>query len=454
MSSIRPIRVHLISLGCAKNTVDSETVLGELLGAGFELAVRQEDADLILINTCGFIESARRESYAVITEILESKDSGGMPRVVAMGCLSQRFGDELHEKFPDLDGVFGFNAYGRMAQVCRDVMTGEGGVVNRDYVVESKSGSGCGPADIYSGPRLLTSPGGYAYLRIAEGCNNRCAYCSIPDIRGPMRSRPPGDVVDEAISLEGMGVKEIILVAQDTTLYGRDLAKRHGLAQLLEALIKKTNIPRIRLLYAHPGHLDNDVMAILCGSDRLCRYLDVPVQHVNNRILRCMKRGYDRAVIETILARLRDSVPGMVLRTTVMVGFPGETRDEFKELLKFVEAGYFQHLGVFGFSCEQGTMAGSMKNQIAPQLIAERINQIVAAQQVVSFAWQDSRIGSEVEVMLDREVSPGLWAGRSISEAPEVDSEIMIKGTKFSHGDTFRACVIARDGYDIRAIPV
>jgi len=447
----RAWKISLVSLGCPKNTVDSETALGELLGDGFALVSEAEDADLVLVNTCGFVESARQEAYAVIEEMLGLKARAAALRVAVMGCLAQDQGRDLAARFPELDAVFGFGVYGRLASCCRNLLAApekQGCAVEG---VRDPAGTEA-PTGVYAGPRLVLSQA-YAYLRIAEGCDNRCAYCTIPRIRGPFRSRPLEEIVTEARELEEMGVRELVLVAQDTTRYGADREGTSCLARLLDQLLAGPDVSRVRVLYAHPAHLDRATVRLLAEEPRLCSYLDLPVQHVSSRILAAMNRGYGRTHLESLLAGLRRSAPGLVLRTTVMVGFPGESEAEFEELLAFVSAGHFQHLGAFGYSAEAETAAAALGPALAKAVIQERLDCVMQAQQVVACEWLEIRVGTTVDVFLEPPRNPTEWEARSTGEAPQVDGMIRIRGRKFTSGDMIRACLTRRDGYDICAVP-
>lgn len=451
----RPPRVALVSLGCAKNRVDSESALGELLEGGFELAPEPSDADLILVNTCGFIQSARDESYSVLQEMLALRDDEGWPKVAALGCLSQREGETLLQRLPRLEAVFGLEAYGELSALCESILGfDEATRPARKWRLGKptlrKKGQPCRALD--GSPRLLTTPPSYAYLRISEGCDNRCAYCAIPRIRGPLHSRAPGAIVEEAKALAGeQGVSELVLVAQDTTAYGDDRKDTH-LAALLEQLLAQTEVPRLRILYAHPGHLNDDVIALLGREPRLCRYLDLPIQHVNDDILAAMRRPYRRADLEDLLCRLRAACPDLVLRSTLLAGFPGESDAAFAELLDFVRSGQVQHLGAFAYSPEAETRAQHLPSMLEPAEIERRRDALLEAQQAVSHAWQESRAGHEVEVLVDRRLEADLWECRSCAEAPEVDPVIRMNAENLDVGGIFRACLTRRSGYDMEAI--
>jgi len=313
-------RIALISLGCAKNLVDAEVALADILSAGFDLTVEPSAADLVIINTCAFIEPARQESQAAIAAALALRQPGERrPAVAAMGCYPVRGMAELERLFPDLDGIIGLVERDFTPKICRRLLAGE-----RVRCVSALCSPGVKDRKVSATPRprLLLTPPSYAYLKISEGCDNRCAYCSIPLIRGPMRSRHADAVLAEAAGLAKRGVAEIVLVAQDTTAYDLDRRGRPGLAGLLRRLLQGTEAPRLRILYAHPRHLDDEVMALLASEKRLCRYLDMPIQHVNSRILKAMGRGYDGEHVERLLEKLR-KIKGLVLRTTLLAGFPG-----------------------------------------------------------------------------------------------------------------------------------
>lgn len=440
-------RVMLVSLGCAKNTVDSETALGELAEAGCALALEPQDADVILINTCGFIAPARTEAYEVIAQMLACKDARGWPKVGAMGCLAQRWGARLRRDFPELDGVFGLAAYGDLPRYINSLLRGK-------KVVEGLSKN----RKIATGARLLSTPASYAYLRVADGCENRCAYCAIPLIRGKLRSRALEEVVEEARELDADGIGELILVAQDTTLYGRDLYGKPRLPELLRAMLDNTQEARIRVLYAHPAHLEEEVLQMLGGEERLCGYLDLPLQHINDRILKAMNRHYDRARVEEILRLKERHCPKLVLRTSLITGFPGETEKEFAELLDFVRAGHVNYLGVFPYSQEEDTPAADFATQVTEEIKEERRNALMEAQQSITFKWLDSRVGAKVHALVDEVREDGILVCRSGAEAPETDGVILArskakqKDIKIYPGCNIIACLAQRVGYDMEAL--
>ncbi len=435
-------KIFMASLGCAKNLVDAEIMLGETLDQDFELVLNPDDADVVLINTCGFIEEARAEAKSVIGEYLDlKKRTGGRLKVVATGCWAERSPDELVREFPDLDAVWGLSIPSSLREAIA-ALDRAGGV----------AGIGKRPAP-RDGARLLSTPPSYAYLRLSDGCDNRCRYCAIPLIRGGLVSRAPGAILEEAKALEGQGVKELILISQDTTAYGRDLgAAGIGLAALLERLLETVSLPRLRLLYAHPAHLDEQTSALLLAHPRLCRYVDLPIQHASDRVLAGMGRGYGRDRIRELLDRFAGG--GMILRTTLLLGFPGEREEDFLQALDLVREGKFHHLGAFAYSPEPGTAAFDLAERVPAEEASRRRDAILEAQSRVAFSWLDSRIGGTESILVDSCPGPGVLAGRSAAEAPDADGTIFLPGSDSRPGDMVEACISAREGYDLIATPV
>ena len=432
-------RISMISLGCAKNTVDAEMALALALEGGFDLAIDPVDADIVLINTCGFIQPARDEAADVIREILDlKKRGGGRLKVAVMGCLAERSPLETEKDFAGIDAIWGLDIFATLPQALKRLMAG-GGL--------DRAGFGK-PAPVPEGPRLLSTPASYAYLKISDGCDNRCAYCAIPDIRGHFRSRQPDAVVEEARVLAGNGVGELVVISQDTTYYGRDRDDGVGIAELLERLLAAVDTPRIRLLYAHPAHFDNRLADMLCDEPRLCRYLDIPFQHVSERVLGLMGRHYGADRIQEILERFDNS--GLTLRTTLLTGFPGEREEDFLETLQLVDSGRIQHVGVFAYSPEQGTPAYSMPDQVPAEEAERRRDLLLTAQRDSAFDWLDSRIGGEEMVLVDRRIDSDWVEGRTIREAPDADGSILLEGA-FQPGDHVSACIAGREGYDLLA---
>lgn len=437
-------RVMLLSLGCVKNEVDAETALGELVGEEFTLALSPEEADIVLINTCAFIEPARIEAQETIEEMLAFKKDG-MPKVAVMGCYAQRYGAQLRQDYPEIDGVFGLAAYGRISKLCYSMLKGK-------KVVEGMSKN----RPVAEGPRLLSTPISYSYLRVSDGCSNHCSYCAIPLIRGKHQSRDFQAVVGEAVDLDDSGIKELVIIGQDITMYAQDHFEKGSLDFLLDNLVGNTANCRIRLMYAHPAHLYEEVVEKIGAEKRVCSYLDLPIQHINTEILARMNRKYDRAKVEEILGWFSKHAPEAVLRTSVIVGFPGETEEQFNELLEFVKEGHFKYLGAFTYSPEEDTKAAEMPGQLDEETKLQRVEQIMQAQQEVTFNWLDSRVGSEIEVIVDEITEDGGYICRSEYEAPEVDGIVYIppmelSGKEFNVGDTVPVKITERYDYDLIA---
>ena len=445
-------RVGIVSLGCAKNTVDAETALAELLQDGFELAVDPADADLALVNTCAFIAPARAESESTLAELLRPRRGRRRPAVVAIGCYAQRDARALRRRFPGLAAVWGFSAYGRLPALCRALLGGR-----PDEAVPAVDGDAW-RGRVYAGPRLLSTPGSFAWLRLSDGCDNGCAYCAIPLIRGRYRERPAGEIVDEARLLARGGAGELILVAQDATRYGSEAG---GLAGLLERLLASVPVrTRLRVLYAHPARLDQATMALLAREPRLCGYLDLPMQHASDRVLGAMGRGYGRARIEEILDFFA-KVPDFTLRTTLLAGFPGESEKDFAEALALASDPRIRWLGAFAWSPEAGTRAAELPGALPARERERRRDALLAARQPVTFAWLDGRAaagrrGHTETVRLDAyDGESGEWIGRTRREAPDGDGVIRIpsgRGTRrWNAGRSVEVRVQARRGYDLSA---
>ncbi|MDR1536364.1 MAG: MiaB/RimO family radical SAM methylthiotransferase [Planctomycetota bacterium] len=439
-------KIFMASLGCAKNLVDAETMLGETLGGEFSLAVRPRDADVIVVNTCGFIEEARNEAREVIQGYLAiKKRSRGRIRVAAAGCWAEREPREILAEFPDLDAVWGLGIPSSLGEAIRRLLAGPNGVPEADG---HPAGSGARPPR--EGTRLLSTPASYAYLRLSDGCDNRCSYCAIPLIRGGLISRDPAAILEEARTLEAGGIRELVLIGQDTTAYGRDSGSAGaGLAWLLERLLRELSVPRLRLLYAHPARLDDRVADLLLNEPRLCGYLDLPIQHISDRILALMGRGYGRERVEEILDRFAGGGP--TIRTTLLLGFPGEGEGDFLEALELVKTGRFRHLGAFAYSPERGTPARDLPGRVPPEEAGRRRDAILEAQREVAFAWLDSRIGGREEILADSRLENGRWLARSVHEAPDADGNIILDGFSGRSGQFVTACIKRREGYDLLA---
>jgi ribosomal protein S12 methylthiotransferase len=464
-------RVGLISLGCAKNLVDSEVMLGHLAASGCAVTSDLADADVIVVNTCGFLGAARDEALEAIRQAVQYKETGRCRRVVVVGCLVQRDGNELRRAVPGIDALLGVN---QRDQIIQAVTGGRGGKRGHSGFLRKKgpSAGGAGsstraltlrtnrrrkpecplflPADT---ARLRLTPRPYAYLRIGEGCDQRCTFCTIPTIRGPMRSKPPEIVIAEARELIGDGVVELNIIAQDTTAYGHDIGYAPGLAGLLRELNKLDGLAWIRLMYAYPRFFDDRVIGGLAECDRVVKYVDLPLQHINDRILRRMGRRVKRRDIETLLQKLRDRVPGIALRTTMMAGFPGETEAEFQELHDFIRDFRFDALGVFAYSHESGTPAARLSGHLPEGVKHQRRDALMLAQQAIAFAKADAMLSRRLTVLVEQRVPDGRLIARHAGQAPEVDSLVYVTKPPRNAGVFLQAEVIAREGYDLIARP-
>jgi len=410
------VTVGLVSLGCPKNQVDAELLLYDLAERGYLLTGDPDRADVVVINTCGFIEDAKQEAIDTILEFAERKAAGQLRGIVVTGCLAQRYGDEICRELPECDVVLGLGAN-------RDIVE----AVRRAYHGEHHAAFPPLSEWVLDGDRLLTTPPHYAYLRIADGCDNRCTYCAIPLIRGGLRSRAKEDILAEAQALAADGVKELILVAQDPTVYGQDRYGRAVLPELLTALCGIDGIRWIRLLYCYPEHITDDLLTVMAREEKIVKYLDLPIQHVNGEVLTAMNRRGDRDSIVALLKHIRAMVPGIVLRTTVLVGFPGETEAAFEELCDVLHEVPFERLGCFAFSAEDGTPAADLPNAVDEDVKLQRRDIVMALQTRLADAWNDARVGDVVTVLVDGfDDDVGLWCGRSAADAPEIDPKVYI----------------------------
>ncbi|HEV3078676.1 MAG TPA: 30S ribosomal protein S12 methylthiotransferase RimO [Gemmataceae bacterium] len=434
-----------VSLGCPKNLVDSERMLGRLAQDGYALVPDADGADVVVVNTCGFIEPARQESLGVIREMLALKEQGRVGAVIVAGCLAERKKDDLLSEVPEVDhivGVFG-----------REEISG---VVDRVLAQRLEQRSLFRPAPVRAQEdtaRLRITPRHYAYLKISEGCDRLCTFCAIPGMRGKHVTKPIEEIVREARELVADGVRELNLVAQDTTYYGMDLYGRVRLAELLRELDTLDGLEWIRILYAYPINFTDELIQTMTQAKKIVPYLDLPLQHINDRLLRRMQRKVNRAETEELLGKLRAAIPGLVLRTTFIVGFPGETETEFEELLGFAQEQRFERLGVFPYSLEPGTPAARLPEHLPEPVKLERRNRLMEAQQEIAFAWNQDLIGRELEVLIDGpdpEV-PNHMLGRSYADAPEIDGLVRVKGKRLHAGDLVPARITAADGYDLVA---
>lgn len=440
----RQKRIAFISLGCAKNLVDSEKMLGELAEHGFAITTDPDDADAIVINTCGFLEASRREAHEAIAEAVGHKQTGRCSRVVVAGCLAQRDGRRLFEDVPGIDALVGVNNRQDVVRaVLGDTQRNKPDVFLGDYYWRQDDDRS----------RLRLTPPGYAYLRIGEGCDQKCTFCTIPSIRGPMHCKSVEQIVAEAHELAADGAVEINLIGQDTTSYGRDIGYDPGLAGLLRALNKIEAVRWFRLLYAYPTELTPEMIATIGECERVVNYVDLPLQHINDRILKAMHRRVDKRRTIELLERIRATIPNVTIRTTVIVGFPGERDAEFEELLEFVEEFRFDALGVFAYSAEPQTPAGRMNDQVSEDVKQERVEELMHVQQQVAFELADSKVGQVFEVLVDGGPVDGFQPARHAGQAPEVDSVTYVTGGRFEPGEFVEVrCRASRD-YDLIAQP-
>ena len=413
-------KVSFVSLGCSKNLVDTEVMLHKLHKAGFEITFETEEAQIVVINTCGFIESAKQESIDNILDIAELKNYGKCRHIIATGCLVERYREQVMEQMPEVEALVGVGALHRIDEACTAVMKGE-----RFCAFDDKETSPLG------GCRVLATAPHTAYLKIAEGCDNRCTYCAIPLIRGRMRSRKIEDIVTEAKQLERTGVKELNLIAQDTSRYGLDIYGELSLARLVRAITEATDIPWIRLLYCYPDKITDELIEELKTNDRLVKYMDIPIQHISDRVLDRMNRHGGSALIRETVARLRREVPGITLRTTAMVGFPGECEEDFEELCLFVKEARFERFGAFTYSEEEGTAAYDLDGKVDPQTAQDRYDVLMQTQLTVSEELNAQRLGGRITVLCDGYDSVAeIYYGRSEADAPDVDGRVYFSAPK------------------------
>ncbi len=434
------IKIGMVSLGCAKNRVDAEVMLGVLAREGFELESDPRQADAIIVNTCGFIEDAKQESIDAILEMADYKREN-LKALIVTGCLSKRYIDELPEEMPEVDAFLGIGETEKIAKVVRDCMSGARVV---DAAADYRYLEGV--------ERVLTTPGYTAYVKIADGCNNRCAFCAIPYIRGNYVSRPMENIEDEVRALAAKGAKEIVLIAQDTTYYGKDLYHAPKLAQLLERVAAIEGVHWVRALYCYPELIDGELLRVMKENPKVCPYLDIPLQHINDKVLKEMNRRGDSALIRALYQRIRD-LGGFALRTTMIAGFPGETEEQFEELMAFIKECPFDRLGVFPFSEEEGTPAAARQDQVPPRVRKARAGAIMRAQKAISRAFNRSRVGSVCEVLIEGREESGLYYGRSQWEAPETDGKVYVKlADGLEIGSFVRVRIVDAQDYDVTGV--
>ncbi len=448
MNQSSETRVAFVSLGCVKNLVDSEKMLGQLAEAGCVLTADEDDAHVVVINTCGFLEAARTEADEVIREVVDRKANGTLRRVVVAGCLVQRDKQAILQRLDGVDALVGVN---NRDDIVDAVLGGEADAPERAVDVYLNDYH---PFTQLDTARLRLTPAHYAYLRISEGCDQKCTFCTIPAIRGAMHCKPPQAVMTEARELVADGAREILLIGQDTTSYGLgDDSPGSGLGGLLRQLDTIAGLDWLRLMYVYPSVMTDDIIDAIAGSERVCNYIDIPLQHISDRVLKAMHRQIDRAATERLLLKLRDRIPGVVIRTTMITGFPGETEGEFEELRDFIEQFRFDALGVFPYSLEPDTPAGRMKDQIHDDVKQERLDALMTTQQEIAFDLADERIGTEFEVLVDGVDEQGRPVGRHRGQAPAVDSVTFVTDCQAEPGEMVTVRGTDRDGYDLVARP-
>ena len=438
-----------VSLGCPKNLVDSERMLGLLAQDGYALVPDSQTADLVIINTCGFIDAARQESLGVIREMIDRKRDGRIKGVIVAGCLAERQREMLLEEVPEVDQIVGVFGREEIARVADRIMGDlhEQRTVFRPAPVQAQDDRA----------RLRITPKHLAYLKVSEGCDRLCTFCAIPYMRGKHVTKPIERVVEEARELAADGVRELNLVAQDMTYYGMDLYGRPRLAELLRALDQVEGIDWIRVLYNYPNHFTDELYDALTTCSKVLPYLDMPLQHINDRMLKVMNRRHSRAETGAIIARLRSTVPNLVLRTTFIVGFPSETEAEFRELLDYVEEARFERLGVFPYSLEPDTPAARLPGHLAEAIKLERRDRVMELQQAIAFEFNEGLVGRKLDILIDGPApdagAADLWLGRSYADAPDVDGVVYVASTDVEPGDLVRCTILAADGYDLVARP-
>lgn len=435
------MKIGVVSLGCPKNLVDSEVMMGLLRKEGFELTEDEEEADIIIVNTCSFIDKAKEESIENILELSRQKESGNCKYLVVTGCLPQRYGEKLLKELPEIDALLGTGDITRITDLINNIEK-----KNQKTIISA-------PDFLYDDthPRLLLTPGNFAYIKITEGCDNCCSYCVIPSIRGRFRSRDPESIMREATNLARRGVREIILIGQDTTNYCKGAKKEYNIARLLGDLAQIKGIRWIRFLYTHPAHFFDELIDIVASEGKICSYIDLPIQHIHDDILQAMERGVTRIQIENLIEKLRTKIPGLVLRTSLIVGFPGEKDRHFETLLEFVEETKFERLGVFTYSKEERTKASLMRNHVPQKIKEERYNAIMQLQAEISLKKNKELIGTDQEVIIDgkSEEKEFIWRGRFYGQVPEIDGVVYIRNGNFKTGDIVNVRINNSNEYDL-----
>ena len=438
-------KVGMVSLGCPKNTVDSERVLGDLVTSGYDLTPDEEDAEIIIVNTCGFIESAKKESIDAILEMAQKKIDGKCQKLIVTGCLAERHTQELLDEIPEIDHMLGVGQYPQLKNILE-----EAEFDSRNHVAT--------PAEYYESytDRLLTTAFYTAYLKIAEGCSNRCAFCIIPKMRGPMRSRSPESILAEAENLAQRGVKEFNIISQDTTMYGFDLAMKDGLERLLKGMAKIDGVEWMRLLYCYPTFLNSDVIDYIASEEKVCRYIDVPLQHTHDEMLKSMKRQETEGGVRKMIEELRLKIPEIALRTTFITGFPGETDEHFKHMLRFICEMQFDHVGIFTYSDEEGTTAFDYPGRVPEEVKEERKNILMEFQKEIALRKNQEKVGQFESVLVEGFDAQEnyIMTGRLASQAPDIDGQVILEKCEAEPGEIIPVRITAAADYDLVAEPV
>ena len=411
------IKIGFVSLGCSKNLIDTEVMLARLANAGYAITTDETEADVVIVNTCAFIENAKKESIENILDIAWLKEHNGLKAIVVTGCLAERYGEEIFTEIPEVDAVIGVGSIERIEEAVAAVLGDE-----KFYAHEPTDEAPLG------GERIVTTAEHTAYLKIAEGCDNKCTYCAIPGIRGKFRSRTIEDIVAEAKELEEIGVKELNIIAQDTSRYGLDIYGEYALAKLVRAITDATSIPWIRLLYCYPDKITDELIAEMRDNDRVVKYIDLPIQHISDGVLKRMNRHGDGAMIRETVKKLRENIPGITIRTTVMVGFPGETDEEFNELCEYIKEAEFDRLGAFTYSREEDTPAYKLPDQIDEQIKQERYDIVMRQQLHITEKKNDKIVGKTIKVLCEAyDPAAEIYFGRGEADAPDIDTKIYFR---------------------------
>ena len=411
------LKIALESLGCSKNLVDAEIMMGILNKKGYKLVGDFEEADIILVNTCGFIESAKQESIDTILELAQLKETANLKILIVTGCLAQRYADELKAEIPEIDAIVGTGSYQNIDDII-DSLKKEKHIVSLndiDFVYNENL------------PRYISTPNHMAYLKIGEGCDNKCTYCIIPKLRGKYRSRKMEDIITEAKDLAANGVKEVVVIAQDTTKYGCDLYGKEMLPQLLEELANIEGLKWIRIMYSYPESITEELVKVMKKYDNICNYFDMPIQHASNKILKLMNRHTTKEDILSKVEMIRSYIPDATLRTTIIVGFPGETEEDFNELIEFVKIAKFDRLGAFAYSREEDTPADKLPNHVEEEIKLSRRDTLMLVQQEISQELNSNKVGNEYEVLIEEQIEDKVYIGRTQGDAEEIDSIVYVK---------------------------